>query len=221
MNNKKKKILIIILSIFLFISLLTLFINIYMVSSVKNNIISIDDANDIKDIDVIMILGCKVEDNRPSLMLEKRLDKGIEIYNKIHSKILVTGSGEKEDGNLDEITIMSKYLIDHNVDPSDILLDYEGFTTYDSIYRAKHILNTQKMVIITQEYHIYRSLFLANKLGVKAFGIVADDVPQKWVMIKNNIREILSRDKNFFKGIIKPESKYNGKIIEYNNEKGD
>lgn len=211
MDKKKKKILIIILSIFLFISLMTLFINIYMVNSTKDKIINIDSVSEISDIDAIIILGCKIEDkDTPSLMLARRLDKGIDVYNKLHTKIIVTGNGDEDE---DEITVMKNYLLTSDVNINDIYLDYEGYTTYDSIYRAKNIFNAKKVIIITQEYHIYRSLYLANKLDLEAYGVVANDIPQKFIMYKNLIREVLSRDKNFIKGIIKPESKYTSKII--------
>ena len=100
----------------------------------------------------------------------------------------------------------------------DIFLDHAGVNTYDSLYRAKYIFEAKKIVIVTQKYHMYRALYLANKLDLDAVGIVADDIPQKMIMLKNEIREILSRDKNFFKGIIKPKSKYLGEIIPLNQD---
>ena len=212
MNKRKKKVLIIILGIFLFLSLMTLFINIYIVSSTKKQIINVDEISEIDDVDAIIILGCRIDGKEPSLMLSKRLDMGITVYNKIHSKIILSGNGTKED---DEVSVMRDYLLERNVNPDDIYLDYEGFTTYDSIYRAKNIFNAKKIVIVTQEYHMYRSLYLANKLELDAVGVVAFDIPQKLIMLKNEIREVLSRDKNFFKGLIKPNSKYQGEIYQY------
>ena len=210
--NKRKKIVLIILGIFLFLSLMTLFINIYMVNSTKNQIIDINDVVEINDVDAIIILGCRVDGDSPSLMLAKRLDKGIDVYNKLHTKIIVSGNGNKDE---DEVSVMKEYLLTSNINPNDIYLDYEGFTTYDSIYRAKEIFNAKKIVIITQEYHMYRAIYLANKLDIEAVGVVANDIPQKFIMLKNIIREVLSRDKNFFKGIIKPESNYIGGIYQY------
>ena len=69
------------------------------------------------------------------------------------------------------------------------------------------------MVIVTQEYHLYRALYLANQLGIEAYGIKAENLPYESIMLKNYVREILARDKNFFKGIFKPESKYVGDKI--------
>ena len=103
---------------------------------------------------------------------------------------------------------MRDYLLDYNIKEEDIFLDHAGFSTYDSIYRAKYIFDVKKIIIITQKYHMYRALYLANKLDIEAVGIEANDIPQKGVMIKNRIREVLSRDKSFIYGLIKPKSKY-------------
>ena len=209
----KKKILIIIGSIIVFISLMTLFINIYMINSTKNQIISIDELNG--EYDAIIVLGCRVDGDSPSLMLARRLDKGIEVYNKLNTKIILTGDHDEKD--YDEVNVMKNYIID-SIPSKDIFLDHAGVNTYDSLYRAKYIFEAKKIVIVTQKYHMYRALYLANKLDLDAVGIVADDIPQKMIMLKNEIREILSRDKNFFKGLIKPKSKYLGEIIPLNQD---
>ena len=166
----------------------------------------------IDNIDAILVLGCKVYPDRPSMMLENRLNKAIEVYNEFNTKLLLSGDhGTKE---YDEIKIMSNYMIEKNIPKEDLFVDHAGFNTYDSIYRAKYIFNAKKIVIITQKYHMYRALYIANKLELDAVGIVADDVPYKSIMFKNNIREILARDKNYFKVLIKPESKYLGESID-------
>ena len=184
-----------------------------MISSTKSRIVSIDSLND--DYDAILILGCRVNGNSPSLMLARRLDKGIDVYNKLHTKVLLTGDHGNND--YDEVNVMRDYIID-NVESKDIFLDHAGFNTYDSLYRAKYIFEAKRIVIVTQEYHMYRALFLANQLDLDAVGVVADDIPQKGIMLKNEIREIFSRDKNFIKGIFKPKGKYLGEIIPLNQD---
>ena len=208
MSKKGKKIFFLLFLLILIGIIGTLIINLYMINSTKNQIVELDDINE--EYDAIVILGCKVNGNTPSLMLARRLDKGIEVYNKLHTKILLTGDHGKN--NYDEVDVMKAYLND-DIDENDIFLDHAGFNTYDSLYRAKYIFMAKKIIIITQEYHMYRALYLANKLDIEAVGVVASDIPQKVVMLKNEVREILSRDKNFFKGIIKPKSKYLGEVI--------
>lgn len=206
--SKGKKIFFLLFLLFFIGILGTLFINLYMINSTKNQIVELDSINE--EYDAIIILGCKVNGDSPSLMLARRLDKGIDVYNKVHTKILLTGDHGKN--NYDEVDVMKTY-IESSIPASDIFLDHAGFNTYDSLYRAKNIFMVKKAIIITQEYHMYRALYLANKLDIEAVGVVANDIPQKLVMFKNEFREILSRDKNFFKGIIKPKSKYLGEII--------
>ncbi len=208
----RKKIIKIILSCFLSVFFITICINIYMMYSTKDRIMVIDRINEINDVDAIIILGCKVEEYGPSLMLTRRLDKGIEVYDKLHTKIILTGDHRDD---YDEVDVMKEYVLSSDVNSKDILLDYEGFSTYDSIYRVKNVYKAKKVVIITQKYHMYRALYLAKSLDLEAYGVVADDIPQKAIMFKNELREILSRDKNFFKGIFKPKSDYLEEIKAY------
>ncbi len=212
----KKKIWLTIGIIVLIISFMTLFINLYMINSTKKQIISLNDLDNVEDIDAILILGCKVNGDTPSLMLSKRLEKGIEVYNKTKTKIILTGDHTKD--NYDEVNVMRDYMLSSGVISSDIFQDHAGVNTYDSIYRAKYIFGAKKIVIVTQKYHMYRALYLANQLDIEAKGIVADDIPQKGIMFKNEVREILSRDKNFFKGLFKPKSKYMGDSIPLNQD---
>lgn len=210
----KKKVLVILSIIILIVSLLTLFINLRMINTTKDQIVSIDSLSN--DYDAIVVLGCKVEGNSPSLMLASRLEKGKEVYNKLGTKLLLTGDHGKN--YYDEVNVMRDYLLDYNIDSKDIFLDHAGFNTYDSIYRAKYIFEAKKVVIITQKYHMYRALYLANSLDLDAVGVIADDIPQKGIMLKNEIREILSRDKNYFLGLFKPKSKYLGNPIPLNQD---
>ena len=210
----KKKIAILLIIIIVLVTLMTLFINFYMINSTSNQIVGMDKLDN--DYDAIVVLGCKVEGNTPSLMLSRRLEKAKEVYNKLETKLLLTGDHGKN--NYDEVNVMKDYLLTYNIDSKDIFLDHAGFNTYDSLYRAKYVFETKKVVIITQRYHMYRALYLANKLDLEAVGVVADDIPQKMIMVKNKIREILSRDKNFFVGLIKPQSKYVGEVISLNQD---
>ena len=204
--SKYRKILLFVLLVFLFGSILTIVINLYMINGTKNQIIEINQLKELKNIDAILVLGCKVEGNSPSIMLANRLDKAYDVYNMLNTKLLLSGDHGKKD--YDEVDVMRDYLKNMNVMEDDIVLDHAGFSTYDSIYRAKNVFNMKKVIIVTQNYHMYRALYLANKLDLEAVGVIALDVPQKGIMLKNEIREIFSRDKNFIKGILKPTSKY-------------
>ena len=91
-------------------------------------------------------------------------------------------------------------------------MDHAGFSTYESIYRAKEIFKAKKVVIVTQKYHLYWALYIANQLGLEAYGVGSD--PRKYVgATYRELREILARDKDFIKCIFKPEPTYLGETI--------
>ena len=203
--NKRKRLFLFLFLIIIIGIIGTLVINLYIINTVKNQIVELDKVETTDNIDAILVLGCKVNGDSPSLMLSRRLEKTFDVYNKLGSKIIISGDYQQ---NYDEVNVMKNYLLSFNIPQENIIADYYGFSTYDSIYRAKYIFNMENVIIITQEYHMYRALYLANQLDLEAIGIVASDIPQKVVMLKNEVREILSRDKSFIYGIIKPKREY-------------
>ena len=147
-------------------------INIYVVLRTKKKIITIEDT-DLKDIDCILVLGAGIRNNKPSPMLEDRLKTSMEIFNnKITDRILV--SGDHTEDNYDEVNVMKNYLIENNIPSEKIFMDHAGISSYDSIYRAKKIYKANRIIIVTQKYHLHRSLYIANKLDIEAYGVVAD-----------------------------------------------
>ena len=207
----KKKIWFWIIGMLLFLLVGTFLINNYMIKTVENRIVNINDISNYHDIDAILVLGCKAYSDGPSLMLSYRLDKGEEIYQLLNTKLILSGDHGTE--KYDEVNVMRDYILEKGIDRKDIFLDHAGFTTYDSIYRAKYVFNAKKIVIVTQKYHLYRALYIAHALNIDAIGVEANEIPYKSIMLKNEIREIFSRDKNFIKCILKPKSKYLGEMI--------
>lgn len=125
----------------------------------------IKTVDDLKDynIDCILILGAGIWGNRPSYILEDRLLEGANLYNKkIAPKIIVSGNHRDEEYN--EVKVMKDFLIAKGIPNQDIFMDHAGSSTYDSIYRAKYIFKVKKIVIVTQQYHLYRSIYIAKKL---------------------------------------------------------
>ena len=171
----------------------------------------VTDYSQLEDVDCILVLGAGVWDGKPSYMLEDRLLKGIELYHTgISSKILM--SGDHRNSSYDEVNVMKRYAIEKGVSSSDIFMDHAGVSTYDSIYRAKYIFHAKKIVIVTQEYHLYRTLYIAKSLGLDAYGVYAE-LKEYAGQMKREVREILARDKDFFKSIIKPEAEIMGDVI--------
>ena len=191
--------------------LIILGINLYVKSSTKNQIIENNDYSNLKDIDCIVVLGAGIWGDKPSPMLEDRLLQAIDLYqNNVSSKIIMSGDHGKQD--YDEVNTMKNFAIDKGVPSESIFMDHAGFSSYESIYRAKEIFGAKKIVIVTQKYHLYRALYIANQLGIEAYGVGAD--PRQYVgATYRELREILARNKDFIKCIFKPESTYLGDTI--------
>ncbi len=208
----KKKTKIILITIMTIIVLSPLLINLYVILNTTSNIIIKEEYQQLKDVDYILVLGASVRRERPSPMLEDRLKKAIELYNiNTQNKILVTGDHTKED--YDEVTIMKNYLLENNIPEEKIIMDPAGVSTYDSIFRVQKQLKAKKIIIVSQKYHLYRALYIANSLGIEAYGVPADDIKYKGATYRE-VREILARNKDFIKSIIKPTSYYQKGISE-------
>ena len=193
--------------------ILTAFLGIstYVKISTKNQIIKENEYTKLSDIDCIIVLGAGILEDKPSHMLEDRLLESIKLYkNNISNKIIMSGDhGRKE---YDEVNIMKNYAIEKGIPSENIFMDHAGFSTYESIFRAKEIFVAKKVVIVTQKYHLYRALYIANQLGLEAYGVGAD--PRKYVgATYRELREILARNKDLIKCLFKPEPTYLGDTI--------
>lgn len=205
-----KKIIKYIAIILIIIIAIILIINFYVKATTKKQIISETEAN-IENIDCIVVLGAGIWGDKPSPMLEDRLLQAISLYNNnVSSKIIMSGDHGTQD--YDEVNIMKQFAIEKGVASEDIFMDHAGFSSYESIYRAKEIFQAKKIIIVTQKYHLYRAIYIANQLGIEAYGVGSD--PRQYVgATYREIREILARNKDFVKCIFKPEPTYLGDTI--------
>jgi len=200
-----KKIFKYILIVLIVIILVPVIINFYVILSTKNRIVS-GYSELLTDIDYIVVLGAGIRRGKPSPMLEDRLKTGISLYNNdISNKILITGDHMNDD--YDEVTVMKNYLLEHGIPEEDIITDNYGISTYDSIYRVKNVYKSNKVVIVSQRYHLYRALFLSDNLDLESYGVEAN-LRYYYGQWYREIREILARNKDFIKGIIKPKAVY-------------
>ena len=153
--------------VIIIIAIIVLGMNLYVRISTNKQIIKENDYTELSDVDCIIILGAGIWGDKPSPMLEDRLLEGIKLYqNSVSDKIIMSGDhGRKE---YDEVNIMKNYAIEKGIPSENIFMDHAGFSTYESIYRAKDIFEAKKVVIVTQEYHLYRALYIANQLGLEA-----------------------------------------------------
>ncbi|MBR5773350.1 MAG: YdcF family protein [Clostridia bacterium] len=187
-------------------------VNAYVKSVGGEHLITPEQAYGLTDVDCIIVLGCFVEsDGTPCDMLRDRLTRGIELY-KGGAAPKIIMSGDHGTVGYDEVNAMKQYAIDCGVPSSDIFMDHAGFSTYESVYRAKEIFAADKVIIVTQEYHLTRALYIAQQLGVEAYG-VASDYHRYSGQTSRDIREILARNKDFAISIFKPEPTYLGDVI--------
>lgn len=179
-------------------------VNTYMVDETSTKVYSADTLPKNDKCDCILILGCGVRsDGTPSNMLEDRLKEGIALYkNGAAPKIIVSGDHGRKD--YDEVNVMKKYAEAEGVPSEDIFMDHAGFSTYDSIYRAKEIFKAENIVIVTQKFHIYRALYIAEALGIEAVGVNSDPRSYRGHQY-NELREMAARSKEFIMCKIKPE----------------
>lgn len=187
-------------------------LNAYVKSVGGGNILRPEDAKMLEDVDCILVLGCLVKDDGvPSDMLADRLKRGLELYEQgAAPKILMSGDHGRAD--YDEVNAMKRVAVDAGVPSSDVFMDHAGFSTYESVYRAKEVFGADKIIIVTQEYHLYRALFIAESLGVEAYGVNADLRTYRGQTARD-VREILARCKDFGNTIFKPEPTYLGEMI--------
>ncbi|MCT4584439.1 MAG: YdcF family protein [Peptostreptococcaceae bacterium] len=214
-NNIKNLILFIFIS--LSFSILILFIiNNIVVNESKKKIYSLNQIDDVKQSNVGLVLGARVYTNgMVSPILADRLDIAIKLYNeKKINKLLFSGDHSKK--NYDEVNAMMNYSLKKGVDKKDIYLDHAGFDTYSSLYRAKHIFNVKNLIVITQDYHLKRAVYIGNKIGINTYGVNSDKHSYPKIKYYKR-REFLARIKDFILvNLIKPKPQYLGNIIDIN-----
>ncbi len=184
-----------------------------MLSFSKQYIIEQEKIND--NFQTTIILGAAVYENgQPCPMLQDRLDVGISLFeNKYVDTLLLTGDHGRKD--YDEVNGMKQYVLNIGIDKSFVFLDHAGFSTYESMFRASEIYQVQSAIIVTQEFHLTRSVYIARKMGINVYGVKADirTYPRS-EMIKLQIREYLARVKDYvYVHILKPNPTFLGEKI--------
>lgn len=212
---KKRKIVFVLASIAVLAALglaAVLAVNAHVVLRTRSNILTAEEASALEQVDCVLVLGCRVyEDGSLSHMLQDRLQRGVELYKAgAAPKLLMSGDhGQKE---YDEVNAMKRYAVENGIASSDVFMDHAGFSTYESIYRAKEIFGVESVIIVTQEYHLHRALYIARQMGLEAYG-VASDYRSYAGQIMRDVREILARNKDFWSTVFWPEPTWLGDII--------
>ena len=211
MKKKKRVLLTFAAALVLLALLLGLGPDLLIVAAGQKRIVSPEEAADF-GADCILVLGAGLlPDGSPSLMLSERIQTGVDLYEAgVAPKLLMSGDHSRSDH--DEVNAMKDAALARGVPSADIFMDHAGFATYDSFYRAGAIFGVKRVVVVTQAYHLPRALWIARALGLEAVG-VACDTRRYAGQFNRDVREILARDKDFFKCILKPLPRYLGEAI--------
>lgn len=160
--------------------------------------IKIERLEEGRKYDCILVLGAGVRpDGSPSPMLEDRLRGAVALYNAGASDVLLL-SGDNSGEDYDEVSAMEKYCLENGVPRSAIIRDDIGFSTSESIYNTVATLGYRDMIVVTQEYHLYRAMYMAKRMGADADGFATDYRPYH-LQIKRDLREYVARCKDFLK----------------------
>ena len=203
----------VVLLIIIFIS-----ISLSTVNSYKKYICDIENVPNGND--SIIVLGAGVKnDGTPSDILADRLETSIEVFNaNVASTFVLSGDHSRDDYN--EVGAMKNYILNNNIDERLIFMDHAGFSTYDTMYRAKEIFKINKAIIVTNQYHLPRALYIARKLGIDAYGVKSDKRGYQLIDSYKK-REILAQIKDFiYVNILKPKPKFLGEPIPVNSLDG-
>lgn len=195
--------------------LLLLFVAIFSIFGINHYVCRVGEASLVQTpelSDAVIVLGASVFGNTVSHILADRLDEAYRVYRDGYApKIIVSGDHGTKDYN--EVKAMRDYLVEKGVPTEDIFMDHAGFSTYDTVYRAKEIFQVAKAIIVTQEDHLIRALYIANRLGLPAEGISAGNYPIGEAAVQK-IREPLARIKAFLQcEILHPEPEFLGEPI--------
>ena len=213
MKKMLKRIFSISLLIIFILAQVPLLINVYMLEYSNKYILSVEEASK-KNVDCVLVLGAGVWGDTPSHMLEERLNRGIEVYKTgCTNRILMSGDHGRKD--YDEVNVMKAFAVNGGVTANEVFMDHAGFSTYESMYRARDIFQVKSVIIVTQKYHLYRAVYNARKLGLEAYGVCADGQYNYDIFVRtyNNSRESLARCKDFIWCIFKPAPTYLGEAI--------
>ena len=196
-------------------------VNLWIYASVKDRIFDPDEISPehISGADCILVLGAGVrDDGSPSHMLEDRLLTGVDLWKRGFSPVmLMSGDHGRED--YDEVNAMLDFAVGEGVPENVIFLDHAGFSTYESLYRAREIFGAEKIVVVTQEYHLYRALYDAQQLGLDAVGVSADRRTYVGQAMRDT-REIAARVKDFVWCLAKPKPTYLGETVDLTGDAG-
>jgi len=185
-------------------------VNAAVKSEASKYITSVEDA---PRADAILVLGARVYPNGSvSSILNDRLETALELERAGKSDRFIV-SGDHGQVEYDEVNTMRSFLEERHIPRQHIFMDHAGFSTYESMYRARDIFQVRKVLIVTQQYHLMRAVYAARRMGLDAYGIASDKQSYRG-MARFEAREVLARAKDFaLVNVFKPKPTYLGDTI--------
>ena len=190
-----------------------LVINAAVINAAAPYVLGIENIGSADEADCILVPGAMVySDEKLSSVLKDRVDYAIELYEAGKASRLLF-SGDHGQTDYDEVNAMMDYAVAQGVPKEDIFLDHAGFSTYESVYRARDVFRVSRVIIVTQEFHISRAVYVARQLGLEARGVNSN--PRRYGNeTKDALRECLARVKDFiYVNVLLPQPKYLGDAI--------
>ncbi|RMB59471.1 hypothetical protein EAX61_07755 [Dokdonia sinensis] len=169
-------------------------------------------AEDLPSSYTVIVLGASVKANgNLSTILKDRVESALFLYNEGKVKrFLLSGDNGSKDYN--EPKAMKAYLLERGVPEDHIFLDYAGFDTYDSLYRASAVFQVKDAIVVTQNFHLPRAIYIANDLGLNYVGYVGDKHIYSHEA-SNKKRELLANVKAYLELTFNKEPTYLGAKI--------
>lgn len=197
MSLKKLKIVIaVILALIVFALLFASIINVIVLKSASDNIVTEESIS--SSVEAIVVLGAGLRnDGTPSDMLADRLSVAIDIYKKGVSEYIVL-SGDRSGDDYDEVKAMFDYCVERGIPESAIIRDNSGYSTYESVYNVIYHLGYKRIIVVTQKYHLYRAVYISEKMGANAIGVASDPRTYRGQVFRS-AREYAARIKDFIK----------------------
>ena len=195
-RRKRVRVLAVILCVLLCGGIVFGGMNVYVVRGAAGRILTPEAAAQGEGFDVILVLGAAIwADGTPSHMLEDRLRRGIELYEAGAAPVLLMSGGPYE------VDVMRRFAMTLGVAEESILVDSEGVRTFESMRRARDAFEAERVLIVTQRYHLYRAIYLAGQLGLESYG-VASDLRTYTNQVRHDAREAMARVRAIFDGVV-------------------
>ena len=209
----KRKTLVVFIIIFFSLPIITLLINVWMILAARDYVYA--DIESLPERTAVLVLGSQIHGRTLSPVLQDRVDAAISLMEEAKGKKILL-SGDHGKLYYDEVNAMRLYVLAHApaIQEEDIFLDHAGFSTWDSMCRARDVFEVADLIIVTQEFHISRAVCMARSLGIDAVGYglnqdrFAGPSLRYW-----RFREYFARVKAFYSIIFKPKPRYLGDTI--------